>query len=74
MVTSGKREKKGIGYTPFVIYIFNLQVSGKSTENVLLPLRGEVAGKTTECYQLSVRAWQFKKMVGVVSNSEVNIK
>ena len=53
MVTSGKREKKDIGYTLFVM-VFNLTACKKSAENLSLshcPFRGKEAGKATECYQ-----------------------
>ena len=61
MVTSRKREKKGIGCTPFVM-VFNLRVCKKGAENSSLshfPFRGKEAGKTTECYPSSGREWQF---------------
>lgn len=61
MLTSGKRDKKDIGHTPFVIQIFNLQVSGKSTENISFPPYGK-------------EGWQDNRMLSIIRQGVAVLK
>lgn len=73
MVTSGKREKKDTGCTPFVM-VFNLRACKESAEDFSLspfPLREKEAGKTQSVINNQVGCGSFKKWLRC-QKSEVN--